>query len=160
MKFKYKNYKLLKIKSFLKSNKNFLAIYNGINCKNSDWIKIEQKFKKNNLKCYKLKNTLIKNILKTSIFENLNFVLNGSTFFIKIPLKKNINNLRNLTENFFLLSFIFKNKLYSNIQIEKIKNFNFNDLFKFINYFISNIVKILISKLLIISTGKNRNNVI
>jgi hypothetical protein len=56
---KFKNYKILKIKNYLK-NSSLLLLSSGVNQKSSNWVKFEQGLKTVNLKYYKPYNKIAK----------------------------------------------------------------------------------------------------
>jgi hypothetical protein len=111
---------------FIKTN-NLFFIYNGVNCKSSEWLVTEQSFKKINFNCRKITNKPAKIAIKKSIYSNIKFVLTGIVFFIvsndssKILSKKVLfNKLESLL--FVLSAAKLNNKIYS---VQVIKNLSF-----------------------------------
>lgn len=125
MSFNLKIYKRLKIKYYLKKI-NFLFFYHGISLNNIEWIKIEQLFKKNELKYFRIFNTLMINILKNSIFKNLTVLMHGPIILLntnntKLTLKK----LENISSWINLLCLKLNTKIYSKKQIKNLKKLSY-----------------------------------
>jgi hypothetical protein len=121
-----KAYKKDNTQRFIKTN-NFFFIYNGVNCKSSEWVLTEQNFKKIDFNCYKITNKPAKIAIKKSVYSNIKFVITGVIFFIvsnddsKIMSKKVLFN--KLESLLFVLSAA---KLNNNIYpVKIIKNLSF-----------------------------------
>ena len=125
MQFNLKRYKFKKIQYFFK-NQNIFFLYNSTNLNFKNWIKIEQNLSKQNLKYFKIYNTLIKTFLKNSIFFNLTPLINGSVIIIYTSKETNINlqKIINLNPLFTFLCLKFNNSIYSSYQIRTIYGFH------------------------------------
>lgn len=136
MEFKTKSYNLEKIKFHIK-NKKFFFIFDTTDLNNKDWLKIEQGFKKSNLKFYKFNNKTIKFFLNDTLFKNLQSIINGPLKLVYLTNKekslKEIKDLQTLHSSYNFQFYLIKlnNKIYSNLQSIKLKSLNYNtNLFK------------------------------
>ena len=123
MKFSIKTYKLIKIKNYLKESA-MLLFYNTITPKNS--IRIMQELKRLDLNHYKLSNTMAKQILNSSIYQNYSSLI--SSFVMLIFPKKtiNLNKLKYFNSTVTFLGIKMNNKIYTfkNIFLETKYEFN------------------------------------
>lgn len=122
MKLSVKDYKIIKIKEYFKSNHLFFVV-NGINQNSLDWLLTEQGLKTVGFNYYKILNRTTIKTLNTSIYINIKSVVNGSTFFIKPEsnkyfIKQTILNTFNPLF-FELLIIKLNNKVYT---INSLKN--------------------------------------
>jgi hypothetical protein len=126
MKFTSKNYKIIKTKSYLKTN-NLFFIFSGINQNSSNWIKTEQELKKINFNYYKIFNKTSTKIFKNSIYKNIAHTINSITFFIKPTLNNKLIKKKVLfnMETFFFLAFKMNNKIYSSNQLKHVNSLNY-----------------------------------
>lgn len=129
MKLTVKEYKMLKIKEYLKNNE-ILFLFNGLNKNSYDWISTEQELKNITYDYYKIFNKTSANQLNNSIYQNLTPTINGITFFVKQKKSSKILTKHILLTNFktFLFDVLavkFNNKLYSLQQIKKIYSLNY-----------------------------------
>ena len=85
-----KNYKILKTKNYIKTSDLFF-FFNSINQNSTDGTKTEQELKKLNLSYSKIFNKTSKNLLKNSVYRNIEPLVNGLTVFIKFDNKNNKN---------------------------------------------------------------------
>ena len=90
MKLILKDYKFSKLKGYLKKN-SILFIYNSKIKK--QFIQNIQKFKKINVKCYYVSNSLMKKCLSNSIYSNYTFLVSGLVLFQEITEKSNLKKL-------------------------------------------------------------------
>lgn len=110
MYFNFKKYQTLKFKNYFK-NKSLFIFFHCVPLNSKEWVKIEQQFKKFNITYYTPLNKNIKE-LKTSIFSNYSFLMNGKLLFINFK-KNNINELAYFNNSFFVvLCFKINNKIY------------------------------------------------
>ena len=127
MKFTSKNYKTTKTKNYLKTN-NLFFFFSGINQKSNSWIKTEQDLKNKNFNYYKVFNKTTTKTFKTSIYKNMEPIINSITFLIK-PTSNNVliskKMLLNL-ETFVFLAVKVNNKIYS---FEQLKHLNSLDYY-------------------------------
>lgn len=142
MQFNLKRYKFKKIQYFFK-NQNIFFLYNSTNLNFKNWIKIEQNLSKQNLKYFKIYNTLIKTFLKNSIFFNLTPLINGSVIIIYTSKETNINlqKIINLNPLFTFLCLKFNNSIYSSYQIRTIYAVNYKQNIKILNQSLKKILK-------------------
>ena len=130
MKFNKKHYNVEKVKYYIKNQKLFF-LFETTDLNTRNWLKIEQNFKKCNLKFYKFNNTSLKRFLKNSIFKHLSSTINGplKLVFIKNKEKhfKTLEDFRlqNSKQNFQFFFVKLNNKIYSNLQLKKLKNYNY-----------------------------------
>ena len=132
----FKNYKLYKVKRFLK-NSPLIFFFHTLNLKTINWIKIEQNLLKLNLKYYKIKNTLTKYVIKNSIFFNFSTIINGSICII-YPKNSKINDtdlqkLLKSTQTMPFLSVKLNKKFYSKEQIETLSTLDYKKNIKVLN---------------------------
>ena len=125
MSFNLKIYKRLKIKYYFKKI-NFFFFYHGTSLNNIDWIKIEQLLNKNELKYFRIFNTLMISMLKNSIFKNLTVLMHGPIILLntnntKLTLKK----LENISSWINLLCLKLNTKIYSKKQIKNLKKLSY-----------------------------------
>ena len=125
MSFNLKIYKRLKIKYYFKKI-NFFFFYHGTFLNSIDWIKIEQLLNKNELKYFRIFNTLMINMLKNSIFKNLTILMHGPIILLntnntKLSLKK----LENMSPWMSLLCLKLNTKIYSKKQIKNLKKLSY-----------------------------------
>lgn len=136
MKLNIKKYKLKKIKNYIKNNK-LIFFMSTVNLKTT---------KKENFKHFFVKNTFFKKVLKQSIYTNLNFIVNGitnlSTIKHKHQLHSNIffnlkKSLNSKNAN-ILIALKLNNKIYSPVQITKIKSLNYSQNIGFLHNTLKN----------------------
>jgi hypothetical protein len=145
MQFTLKEYRVLKIKKFIK---NSIVFINFFNANSNNWILIEKNLKKRKYDYYRVFNKVSLKILKNSTFKNYNLVSHGFTTFVK----PNLNQFKYLYSSFnniTLLKMFFvktNNRIYSINQLKKIvflkylKNIMFYYMFKII---ILNLFKVI-----------------
>jgi hypothetical protein len=134
MSFNLKIYKRLKIKYYFKKI-NFFFFYHGTSLNNIDWIKIEQLLNKNELKYFRVFNTLIINMLKNSIFKNLTVLMHGPILLLNTNNTKLIvKKLENMSLWISLLCLKLNTKIYSKKQIKNLKKLSYiENVFFFFN---------------------------
>lgn len=131
MEFTAKNYKINKVKNYIKTN-NILFFFNGVNKDSNDWVHTEQILKKKNFKYYKVFNKTTKKTLSNSVFCKASSTASGLMFLIK-PEVKTKNLLKNIIAKdlkfllFILLAIKLNNKLYSANQLIKTTSFHYID---------------------------------
>ena len=123
-----KNYKLYKVKYFLK-NPPLILFFHTLNLKSVNWLKIEQDLLNFNLKYYKIQNTLTKYAVTNSIFLNLVSILNGSLCFIY---PKDLNKLNNdvqkllkINKTMPVLGLKLNKNIYSAFQLSNLSTLNY-----------------------------------
>ena len=125
MNFNLKIYKNLKIKYYFK-NISFFLFFQGTYLNSIDWLKIEQLLNKNELKYFRIFNTLMINILKNSIFKNLIILMHGPIIlFNNSSTKLIINKLENISLWINLLCLKLNTKIYSKKQIKNLKKLSY-----------------------------------
>ena len=133
MTFKLKTYKTHKIKQLLKKNP-LIFFFHITNLDSKNWIKIEQKKFYNNIRCYKLSNTLTKQVLNHSTLANLSIIINGSLCFVYY--KNNnpeIQKLIKLNKALPLLCLKLNKNIYSLNQLSNITTLNHTKNIKIFN---------------------------
>lgn len=139
--FKVQNYKVKKVKNYVKKNKLFF-FFNGINKNYNNWLETQQNFKKIDLNCFKTFNKALSVGVKTSIYCNINSSISSVIFLVKSnKAKKNLLKkvIFNKLETLLFLMMLVKlnNKIYSKNQLKQINNLNYTDnslvLFRFFN---------------------------
>ena len=145
----FKTYKLNKLNYLLKTN-NLVHICYIKNINSKNWNKLEQNFIKNDLKYYKISNTILVNLLKNSIFKNIILLINGPIIIVfsnKLVTNLNYKTFLNLlTPNIKLLCTILNNKIYSKKQLESI-SLNYKNNIIIFNKLLNNLNKLAIYKL-------------
>jgi len=129
---KFKKYKINKLRYLLRK-KRLMFFCSYQNTKVSNWKILEQMLIKNNLKCYKISNTILIKLLSKSIFKNIVPLINGPILLIysdKIPKNFEYNNLQTLLNpNIKILCAKMNNKIYFNLQLNNILlTYNYNIL--------------------------------
>ena len=129
IKFKIKNYKFLKTKNYFKSLNTFL-IYNGTTIKN--FVIIDQKLKKLNLKHYKISNSITKTILCKSIYKNFKSVINGLIIILTSNDNRNefvLKQLLKISNSFKFIGLKIHDKIYikSILNPMLLKKLNYNN---------------------------------
>jgi hypothetical protein len=134
MSFNLKFYKRLKIKYYFKKI-NFFFFYHGTSLNNIDWIKIEQLLNKNELKYFRVFNTLMSNMLKNSIFKNLTVLMHGTILLLNTNNTKLIvKKLENMSLWISLLCLKLNTEIYCKKQIKNLKKLSYiENVFLFFN---------------------------
>lgn len=152
MKIVFKNYKLLKLKQFLKSNKLFF-LFNGSHKNSLDWLNTQQVFSNLNIKLNKISNRTFIKILQNSIYFKTQQLVSGPLFFITTDHNsKSIISKSTLIDKlyqflFILLGLKLNNKIYSSTQIKKIIVLTYKEnLLLNIKFLIAGLKKKLTSK--------------
>lgn len=150
MKFGLKSYKLQKTINYLKK-KPLLFIFNISNLNSKNLVKTEQIYYANNIKYFKICNTLSKKAFEYSIFKNITVILNGSicliyfnkTTSISLSLKKFIK----LNPSMLLIGIKLNHKIYSLPQITNIHTFSYNKNIRVFTNSLKQILKLSYNKL-------------
>ena len=141
---KLKNYKLYKTKFFFKEYK-LILISHTLDLNSKSWLKTEQFLKTVDLKCYKIKNTLVKKIFNKSIFLNISEVFNGSMCLILPKNRKSLNNkafkLIKKNQNMSLLAVKLNKNFYYHSQLNKIPTINYKKNVTVLNNTLQSILK-------------------
>jgi hypothetical protein len=134
MSFNLKFYKRLKIQYYFRKI-NFFFFYHGTSLNSIDWIQIEQLLNKNELKYFRMTNTLMINILKDSIFKNLHVLIHGPIILLNTNNTKLIvKKLENMSTWISLLCLKLNTKIYSKKQIKNLKTLSYiENIFLFFN---------------------------
>ena len=124
-----KNYKINKIKNYIKTNHIFF-LFNGNTLKSYDWIVTEQFFKNMHFKYYKIFNKSAIKTLNKSVYKQIKTTINGITFFI-VPIQDITSLTKQLLFNNFELLFFslialkINNKMYSSKQLKNTRSLNY-----------------------------------
>ncbi len=143
MKFELKDYKLKKAIDYYKKTPIFF-IFNVANTNSKNWIKVEQDFYDQQLKHYKIYNTLLIRLTEKSIFQKMNLIINSSTCFIYFKNDTSELNLHKLIKLNPLISCIglkLNHKLYSVSQLSKVSTLNHTQNIKIFNKLLKKIIK-------------------
>jgi ribosomal protein L10 len=133
MTFKLKTYKTYKIKQLLKKNP-LIFFFHITNLDSKNWIKIEQKNFYNNIRCYKLCNTLTKQVINHSTLANLSIIINGSLCFVYYKNNNTeIQKLIKLNKALPLLCLKLNKNIYSLNQLSNITTINHTKNIKIFN---------------------------
>ena len=140
----FKKYKLEKSKKQIKYNKiGFL--FHATNSDSIKKLKLDQNLEKNNFKSIKIKNNLLKIVLKTSIFSKQCHLINGSLCFLYYSNPKIINgkfkNIFKVDPGLSLIAIKLNNKIYSINQLKKITTVNYVENLKIFSKTLNNIYK-------------------
>lgn len=150
MKFGLKTYKLQKSINYLKK-KPLLFIFNISNLNSKGWLKTEQTYYTNNIKYFKICNTLSKKSLEYSIFKNLAVMLNGPVCLIYFNKTTNssldLKKLIKLNQSMLFVGVKLNSKIYSLPQITNIYTFSYNKNIKFFNNSLKQLLKLSYNKL-------------
>ena len=123
-----RNYQNFKIKSYLINNE-LLFFLNGNNQTRGNWLQIEQGLKRLKLIYYKIYNKLLIKSFSFSIFSNLNKLVSGPFFLIKLDqffLKMTLSLVEDLKKLFFnCLVIKINNKIYSFLQFKNLRSFSY-----------------------------------
>ena len=150
MKLKLNNYKITRLKHFIKTIK--LSVFchvTSLNAKN--WLKVKQFLIYETLNFQRLYNILIKNIIHKSVFKNFIGLINGSIFCINIQIKKDffffLKKFLKINSELTILCIRINNRMYSIVQFINIKNLNYIfNIFKLYKVF-KNLLTILFKKI-------------
>nr|UXN44323.1 hypothetical protein [Haslea karadagensis] len=140
MHFELRDYQFLKVKQYLKQK--FLLFSNGASQTSTNWLAIEQSLSKSNLKYYKVYNKIALKVLTNSVYNNIKQVIKGTFFFLKLDGNTNLLTKQQLFKKlksvfFTLLSIKLNNKIYSIVQIKKIKSLNYKSNMSIFYQFLS-----------------------
>ena len=143
MKFELKNYKFKKARNYYKKTPLFF-IFSISNLNSKNWLKIEQDFYTQNLKYFKVYNTLLIKVTEKSIFTRMSSIINSFTCFAHL---KN-NNIKLILQKLItlnpLVSFLglrLNNNVYSLPQLTKIYSFDYLKNINMLNKLMKKIVK-------------------
>lgn len=130
------NYKIVKLKQYLKNNKiTYFVHVNDLN--NKTWLRVEQQLYKLNLQYYKINNSAFKYVIKNSIFSNYEGLVKGSLCLIQEKQNKtnkiSIKNILKLDKNIVLIGIKLNNKFYSTTQINNMVTLNYNKNIEILN---------------------------
>jgi hypothetical protein len=128
MDFNLKNYRVLKVKNYIK-NCDFFFFFHSAKLKSNEWVIVEQDLKKLKLKYYKVFNGTTLKTVKNSIYTNYSSIVCGIILFIELKFKSTTFELISLKKDlkplFALLSVKLNNKIYSIDQLKGIKTFSY-----------------------------------
>jgi len=135
MDFSFKNYQIFKLKKYLKK-KDFFFLFHSAKLDLTKWTNVEQNLKKLKLSYYKPLNSTTSNSFKKSIYQNFSLIINGFVLFIDPNHKTSELNydstLKNLKTSFSLISVKLNNKIYSPVQLKRMKNLSYEkNMFNF-----------------------------
>lgn len=150
MKFGLKSYKLQKTVNYLKKTP-LLFIFNISNLNSKSWVKTEQTYYTNNIKYFKICNTLSKKAFEYSIFKNITVILNGSICLIYFNKTTNIpfdlKKFIKLNPSMLLVGIKLNRKIYSVPQIANIGTLSYNKNIRFFNNSLKQLLKLSYNKL-------------
>jgi ribosomal protein L10 len=125
MDFNLKTYKCLKIKYYFKKI-NFFFFFHGTSLNSTNWVKVEQLLNKDELKYFRVLNTLLINVLNNSIFKNLIILIHGPIVLVHTNSTKLIfKKFYNISPWISLLGLKLNNKIYSKKQIKTLKKLSY-----------------------------------
>ena len=125
-----KDYEMLKVKTYLKSE-NFTFLSDGVNRNPRKLLKVEQDLKALGYCSYKVLNRITLKTLNDSIYPNVKPLFTGLSFIIR-PFWKSYKFKKNIFQKSFepLLVFVIaikvNNKVYSKMQIENLHSIKYN----------------------------------
>jgi hypothetical protein len=130
MRLNAKDYKIIKTKEYLKTNK-LVFFVNGIDRNSLDWLLIEQGLKTVGLSYYRVLNKTIRKTLDSSTYNSTRPVISGSSFVIKLQtdkyfLKRAVLNTFNLLF-FELLIVKLNHHAYSMTALENAYSFKYKE---------------------------------
>lgn len=135
MDFNLKNYRVIKVKNYIKKC-DFFFFFHSAKLKSTEWIHVEQNFKKLKLKQYKVFNGTTVKTINNSIYKNFTNTVCGVVLFIAPTFKTTLfefNSIKKDLKSFFALFTIkLNNKFYATDQLNGIKTFSYNqNMFSF-----------------------------
>lgn len=146
MKFGLKSYKLQKSIFYLKE-KPLLFIFNISNLNTKSWLKTEQIYYKNNIKYFKVYNTLSIKALKRSIFKNITVIINGPICFVYFNKTSNffidLKKFLKLNTSMLLVGIKLNNKIYSLSQTINVYSLNYTKTVKLFNNSLKDLLRLL-----------------
>lgn len=138
-------YQLKRLKQYLK-NTNLIFFFFLTNLNSKNQLKLEQKLFKKNLKLFKIKNTLIKKVLKKSVFVNFSIMVKGPLCIIELKdskkLLNNFNDLKKLNPSTPLISLKLNKKIYTINQLKTITTLNYKTNVKVLNKTLKRFLKL------------------
>lgn len=160
MEFNFKNYKLIKLKKYLRK-KGLFFLFDSIKLNKKKWIFNEQNLKKLKLKYYKPSNKITIKIFDNSIYKNFGFNIVGFIFFV-CPCQKQTELklffiIKFLKPSFILISIKLNNRIYSIAQIKRLNSLSYNENIFFLYKILNKQLKI---SYILTNKKKTRNNVI
>lgn len=140
---KLKIFQLKKLKQYFKKTDLIFFFYTtDLNVINQ--LQLDQKLNKNNLKIYKIKNTLMKHVLNNSVFKNFSVSINGPLCFIKLKNTKklDIKTLINISPNMPFLGIKLNKRIYSTNQLKTVSTLNYSNNVKILNKTFKRLIKV------------------
>jgi len=143
MKFELKNYKLKRATDYYKKTSLFF-IFSISSLNSKSWLKIEQDFHTQNLKYFKVYNTLLSKVIERSIFKKMSLIINSFTCFVHL---KNDNSelvLKKLTTLNPLISFLglrLNNNVYSLSQLSNVYTLDYFKNIRTLNKLMKKVLK-------------------
>ena len=127
MDFNLKTYKRLKIEHYFKAI-NFFFFFHGTSLNSENWVKIEQVLTDQDIKYFRIYNTLMVKTLNDSVFKHLTSLVHGPIILLntnnsKLTLKK----LEEVNPLISLLCLKINNKIYSKKQIKNLKKLSYTE---------------------------------
>ena len=128
MDFNSKNYQIIKLKKYFKSNDLFL-LFQSAKLDSTNWTSTEQALKKLKLDYYKPLNKTTVKTLKNSIYKNYASSIAGFILFINPTYRSSELNLqsllKSLSPSFTLLSLKLNDKIYSPAQLKGLQDLSY-----------------------------------
>ena len=143
MKFELKNYKLKRATDYYKKTPLFF-IFSISSINSKSWLRIEQDFYTQNLKYFKVYNTLLSKVIEKSIFKKMSLIINSFTCFVH-PKNDNIELvLKKLTTLNPLISFLglrLNNNVYSVSQLSNVYTLDYFKNIRMLNKLMKKVLK-------------------
>ena len=149
MKFELKNYKLKKAINYYKKTPIFF-IFNVSNVDSKNWLKTEQNFYKHDLKYSKVYNTLLTKVVKKSIFQKIDLIVNNFTCFVYFennPKELTFQKLITLSPFMSFLGLKLNHKIYSLPQLQNVSTLDYKKNVNTLNKLMKKMIKLPYSRL-------------
>ena len=141
---KFKIYQVKKLKFYLKKTDLILFLYQP-NLNVANQLELEQKLFKNNLRLYKIKNSLMRKVINRSVFLNYFVMFNGPLCIIRVKNTKifntNFQNILNINTIVPSLTIKLNKKIYSNIQLKTLSTLNYSQNILILNKTFKHLLK-------------------
>ncbi len=150
MKLKLKDYKIQKVKKLIKYKKIFF-IFTVLDLKSKNSLILNKLLNNKKLMTYKINNNLTRKFLQTSIFSNIQLLLNGPSLLIFLKNESNLDfipkNLFDLDKNSKFIVFKINTKIYTKPQLNNLQTLNHKKNIKILNKSLQKLLKLPTTKL-------------